>query len=54
VFERFYRTLGSGVDGSGLGLAIVREIANVHGANVLVKPNPAGQGTIVSVVFPKA
>jgi two-component system sensor histidine kinase TctE len=54
VFERFYRALGSGVDGSGLGLAIVREIANLHGANVLVKPNPAGQGTIVSVVFPRA
>jgi two-component system sensor histidine kinase TctE len=53
VFERFYRTLGSGVDGSGLGLSIVREIAKLHQANVLVRPNPAGQGTIVSVVFPR-
>ena len=54
VFERFYRALGSGVDGSGLGLSIVREIAKLHQANVLVGPNPSGQGTIVSVVFPKA
>lgn len=53
VYERFYRVLGSGEDGSGLGLAIVREIADLHGATVSLNPNPAGQGTIAQVVFPR-
>jgi two-component system sensor histidine kinase TctE len=43
VFERFYRILGSNAEGSGLGLAIVREIAQQHGADVEVLPNPRGQ-----------
>jgi two-component system sensor histidine kinase TctE len=51
VFERFYRVLGSDADGSGLGLAIVREIAELHRANVLLKPNPNEHGTLVQVVF---
>jgi two-component system, OmpR family, sensor histidine kinase TctE len=37
VFEPFYRTLGTNVDGSGLGLAIVAEIAQQHGANVVIE-----------------
>jgi two-component system sensor histidine kinase TctE len=53
VFERFYRVLGSGEDGSGLGLPIVREIADLHSATVTLNPNPAGQGTIAQVVFPR-
>ena len=53
VFERFYRVLGSNEVGSGLGLAIVREIAEQHRANVLLKPNPQGHGTIAQVVFPR-
>lgn len=53
VYERFYRVLGSGEDGSGLGLPIVREIADLHGATVSLNPNPAGQGTIAQVVFPR-
>jgi two-component system sensor histidine kinase TctE len=53
VFERFYRVLGSGADGSGLGLAIVREIAELHRANVLLKPNPNERGTVAQVVFPR-
>lgn len=53
VFERFYRVLGSGVDGSGLGLPIVREIAELHGATVALNPNPAGQGTMAQIVFPR-
>ncbi|MCE1185402.1 MAG: sensor histidine kinase N-terminal domain-containing protein [Zoogloea sp.] len=52
VFERFYRVLGSAESGSGLGLPIVREIAELHRAKVSLSPNPAGQGTIVQVVFP--
>lgn len=53
VFERFYRVLGSGEDGSGLGLPIVREIAELHRATVSLNPNPAGQGTIAQVLFPR-
>ncbi len=54
VFERFYRVLGSGVDGSGLGLPIVREIAELHRATVTLDANPAGQGTLARVVFPRS
>jgi len=43
VFERFYRVLGHASDGSGLGLAIVREIAQQHGADVIVTDNPHHQ-----------
>ena len=51
VFQPFYRVLGSDVDGSGLGLAIVREIAQRHGATVVLedanlrhRPGLADQG----------
>jgi two-component system, OmpR family, sensor histidine kinase TctE len=37
VFQPFYRVLGTEVDGSGLGLAIVREIADQHGAQILLE-----------------
>ncbi len=36
VFQPFYRALGTNVDGSGLGLAIVREIADQHGAEIML------------------
>jgi two-component system sensor histidine kinase TctE len=57
VFERFYRTLGSGAAGSGLGLAIVREIAQQHGAEVDVYNNPRSTlrkspGCLFRVTFP--
>ncbi|MEW6704378.1 MAG: sensor histidine kinase N-terminal domain-containing protein [Pseudomonadota bacterium] len=56
VFQPFYRALGTNVDGSGLGLAIVREIAQRHGAEIVVEdaqPRAAnGQpGTRVIVRF---
>jgi two-component system sensor histidine kinase TctE len=54
VFERFYRVLGSGEDGSGLGLAIVREIAELHRAQVSLEPNPSGIGTLARVSFPRS
>ena len=53
VFERFFRVLGNDVDGSGLGLPIVQEIAELHRATVRLHPNPAGQGTVAEVVFPR-
>ncbi len=43
VFQPFYRALGTDVDGSGLGLPIVREIAQRHGATVVVDDSHPGQ-----------
>jgi two-component system sensor histidine kinase TctE len=37
VLQPFYRALGTNVDGSGLGLAIVQEIAQQHGATILME-----------------
>ncbi len=52
VFQPFYRSLDNDVDGSGLGLAIVREIAQQHGAEVVLedanlrhRPGLSDQGT---------
>jgi two-component system sensor histidine kinase TctE len=51
VFERFYRIPGSPGDGCGLGLAIVREIADLHSAQVRISQSEVGRGTRVEVVF---
>ncbi len=51
VVERFYRVLGTQVEGSGLGLAIVKEIADAHGAELLLSPGSSGKGTLVTVNF---
>jgi len=50
VFERFVR-LDVGTHGSGLGLAIVRDIANLHGAE-LVLADAEGGGAVFTVRFP--
>jgi two-component system sensor histidine kinase TctE len=50
VFERFVR-LDEGTHGSGLGLAIVRDIANLHGAE-LVLSSAQGGGAVFTVTFP--
>ncbi|HEY9731180.1 MAG TPA: sensor histidine kinase N-terminal domain-containing protein [Drouetiella sp.] len=54
IFERFYRLSDRSASGSGsgLGLAIVREIANVHRAEVIVGEGPDGHGASVRIVFP--
>lgn len=52
VFEPFYRVDDSHSEGSGLGLAIVRQIADLHQANIGLRPNPDGKGTVARVVFP--
>ena len=51
VFDRFYRVQHTGV-GSGLGLAIVQNIAERHGARVVLDTGSNGQGLIVRVHFP--
>lgn len=53
VFDRFYRLPGSPGSGSGLGLAIVREIAQAHGAS-LVLDGASGIGLTVRINFPLA
>jgi two-component system sensor histidine kinase TctE len=50
VFERFYRLPDSPGEGSGLGLAIVREIAQVHRAQIRLDMPQAG-GTRIQVSF---
>jgi len=52
VFDRFYRTLGSGVPGSGLGLSIVREVADAHGASVRLGTSARLGGLEVRVEWP--
>ena len=52
VFEPFYRVDNATTEGSGLGLAIVREIAELHNADVSLRPNPKERGAIARVVFP--
>ncbi|UIF91605.1 HAMP domain-containing sensor histidine kinase [Cupriavidus sp. UYPR2.512] len=49
VFDRFYRVAEAPTGGSGLGLAIVAEIAQSHGARVVLED--AGPGLRVRVVF---
>jgi two-component system, OmpR family, sensor histidine kinase TctE len=53
VFDRFYRSLGTGTEGTGLGLAIVRGIAQSHRARVELVANTHERGTCARVVFPR-
>ena len=53
VFERFYRALGTQAEGSGLGLPIVREIAELHRADVELLDARSGPGLLVRVSFPR-
>jgi two-component system sensor histidine kinase TctE len=52
VLERFHRAEGTKGQGCGLGLAIVREIAELHGAAILIAEGANGRGTQVRLVFP--
>lgn len=52
VFQRYVR-LDDKTEGSGLGLAIVRDIALAHNARIDVLAGPGGNGTLMSVRFPK-
>ncbi|MDB4941032.1 MAG: putative two-component sensor kinase [Labilithrix sp.] len=56
VFEPFYRAPSQRQrdDGSGLGLAIVREIARVHGGDVVVGDRDGGPGACFRARLPAA
>jgi two-component system, OmpR family, sensor kinase len=51
IFERFYRPAGQNESGSGLGLAIVRQVAQLHNANVGFEKPASGVGTVFLVSF---
>ncbi len=51
VTERFYRPAGTSASGSGLGLSIVKRIAEIHDANLELKPVKDGSGLNVTVSF---
>ncbi|TAM12970.1 MAG: two-component sensor histidine kinase [Nevskiaceae bacterium] len=51
VFDRFYRSPGSGATGSGLGLSIVRRIATRHGAEVTLHNGGALGGAVAACRF---
>jgi len=53
VWERFHRVLGTGEEGSGLGLSIVKRIAELHGADALLREGEGEKGLRVFVTFPK-
>lgn len=50
IFERFYRVPGESEAGSGLGLAMVREIAELHGAEISAE-STLGEGSRFVVHF---
>lgn len=52
VFEPFYRAQ-AGNNGHGLGLTIVKRLCNRFGWKLKIRSKP-GEGTAISVIFPKA
>ena len=55
VFKRFYRGERKEVqeqEGAGVGLYLVREIVELHGGSVMIRP-AAGGGTIFRVILQK-
>lgn len=53
IFERFYRPSGTLGQGTGLGLAIVKEVAERHGAEIVLARAGVEGGTVFRVVFPR-
>lgn len=55
VFERFARGEPSNpIPGSGLGLSIASEIARIHRVSIQLSEAESGDGTVVSLTFPRA
>lgn len=53
VFERFFRVLGNKSPGTGLGLGIVKQIVDMHKAEIELGTSSDDQGLQVTVTFPK-
>jgi two-component system sensor histidine kinase QseC len=53
VFRPYYRLRPGGKSGAGLGLSIVRQIADQHGATVMIARKADAQGCVVTVAFPR-
>jgi len=54
VFEKFYRSknpLAANVKGSGLGLPIAREVARLHGGDILAE-SELGKGSTFTLILP--
>jgi two-component system, OmpR family, sensor kinase len=51
VFDRFYRRRDAVVTGNGLGLAIAKEIADRHGASIVLESSEALGGLSARVLF---
>lgn len=52
LFQRFQRGEGVEAQGSGLGLSIVKQIADLHGADIALNEPASGNGLRVVVLFP--
>jgi two-component system OmpR family sensor kinase len=53
IFAPFYQAPGASGGGMGLGLALVRQVAEYHGGQALVRPRDGG-GSRFEVVLPRA
>ncbi|EHK62935.1 sensor histidine kinase [Achromobacter arsenitoxydans] len=51
VFDRFYRAAGTPAGGSGIGLSLVAQIAQQHGASIVVGEGLRGAGVSLTVEF---
>ena len=51
VIARFHRSPASEGTGTGLGLAIVSDVADVHGAKLVIESGASGRGTCVRIEF---
>ncbi len=52
IFQRFQRGESASTQGSGLGLSIVKQIAELHQADIAMMARPDQTGLIVTISFP--